>query len=104
MAIKPVKIRAKLKGDVAMVKSLMPHPMETGVRKDPDGNLIPAHFIEEVRCEHNGRLVLKADWGPSVSKNPYFSFKVTGAKSGDIIKVSWVDNLGEASSGEATLK
>jgi len=104
MAIKPVKIRAKMRGDMAVVKSLMPHPMETGVRKDPDGNLIPAHFIQEVRCEHNGNLVLQADWGASVSKDPYFSFKVAGAKSGDTIKVSWVDNLGQTSSGEATLK
>jgi len=104
MAIKPVKIRAKLKGDIAAVKSLMPHPMETGVRKDADGKLIPAHYIEQVSCEHNGKLVLTADWGPSVSKNPYFSFQISGAKSGDTIKISWVDNLGQSSSGEASLK
>ncbi len=101
---KPVKIRAKLKGDVASVKSLMPHPMETGTRKDPDGKLIPAHYIETVTCEHNGKAVIQAQWGPSVSKNPYFAFEVAGAKSGDVIKVSWVDNLGESASGEATLK
>ncbi len=101
---KPVKIRAKLKGDVASVKTLMPHPMETGTRKDPDGKLIPAHYIETVTCEHNGKAVIQAQWGPSVSKNPYFAFEVAGAKSGDVIKVSWVDNLGESASGEATLK
>jgi sulfur-oxidizing protein SoxZ len=101
---KPVKIRAKLKGDVAAVKSLMPHPMETGTRKDPEGQLIPAHYIETVTCEHNGTPVIQAQWGASVSKNPYFAFEVAGAKSGDVIKVSWVDNLGETSSGEATLK
>ena len=48
--------------------------------------------------------VIQAQWGPSVSKNPYFAFELTGAKSGDVIKVSWVDNLGETSSGEAALK
>ncbi len=101
---KAVKIRAKLKGDVAAVKSLMPHPMETGRRKDEAGNVIPAHFIETVTCEHNGKVILVADWGTSVSKNPYFSFEVKAAKSGDTVKVSWTDNLGEASSGEATLK
>jgi sulfur-oxidizing protein SoxZ len=47
---------------------------------------------------------LEAEWGPSVSKNPYFSFEVLAAKSGDIIKISWTDNLGETSSGDATLK
>ncbi len=101
---KPVKIRAKLKGDIAAVKSLMPHPMETGTRKDDAGNVIPAHYIETVTCEHNGKVVLVADWGPSVSKNPYFSFVISAAKSGDTVKISWTDNLGEASSGETTLK
>ena len=101
---KPVKIRAKLKDDVASVKSLMPHPMETGTRKDAEGNLISAHFIETVTCEHNGKVIIEADFGASVSKNPYFSFKVSGAKSGDVIKISWTDNLGESSSGETTLK
>ena len=99
-----IKIRAKVKNGVASVKSLIPHPMETGTRKDPEGNLIPAHYIETVTCEHNGTPVIQAQWGPSVSKNPYFSFEVAGAKSGDVIKISWADNLGETSSGEATLK
>ena len=101
---KPVKIRAKIKNGVAQVKSLMPHPMETGTRKDPDGNLVPAHYIETVTCEHNGQTLIVADWGPSVSKNPYFAFEILSAKSGDTVKVSWTDNLGETSSGETTLK
>lgn len=104
MAAKPVKIRGKVKDGVARIKALMPHPMETGTRRDADGNEIPAHYIEEVICEHNGAVTLKAQWGTSVSKNPYLSFKVNNAKSGDTIKISWTDNLGESSQGEITLK
>lgn len=104
MAAKKIKMRAKIKEGVAQVKCLMPHPMETGVRKTAEGELIPAHYIETVTCEHNGKVVMEAQWGTSVSKDPYFSFKASGAKSGDSIKVSWVDNLGESSSGEITLK
>ena len=104
MAAKPVKVRGKIKNGVAEIKSLMPHPMETGTRRTQDGELIPAHYIEEVTCEHNGNVVLQADMGPSVSKNPFFAFKVLNAKSGDVIKVRWVDNLGETSDGEITLK
>lgn len=98
-----VKIRAKLSDGVANVKSLMPHPMETGTRRDPDGNLIPAHFIETVTCFKNDEEVISADWGASVSTNPYFAFKVK-AQAGDVIKIDWVDNLGETSSGETVLK
>ncbi|MCH7743896.1 MAG: thiosulfate oxidation carrier complex protein SoxZ [Proteobacteria bacterium] len=104
MAAKPVKIRGKVKDGVARIKALMPHPMETGTRRDADGNVIPAHYIEEVICEHNGRVTMTAQWGPSVSKNPYLSFKVNNAAPGDAIKISWTDNLGESSQGEIKLK
>ncbi|HIG42867.1 MAG: thiosulfate oxidation carrier complex protein SoxZ [bacterium] len=104
MAAKPVKIRARAKDGLAKIKCLMPHPMETGTRRDAAGNLIAAHYIETVTCKHNDTEVLTAQWGPSVSKDPYLSFKVKGANSGDRISVSWVDNLGETSSGEMILK
>ncbi|MFT5209762.1 MAG: sulfur-oxidizing protein SoxZ [Flavobacterium sp.] len=104
MAVKPVKIRGKIKDGVAKVKALMPHPMETGTRRDANDQVIAAHYIEEVLCEINGIMTLKADWGPSVSKNPYFAFKINDAKPGDVVKISWTDNLGESSSGEITLK
>ncbi|NQV64122.1 MAG: thiosulfate oxidation carrier complex protein SoxZ, partial [SAR86 cluster bacterium] len=68
------------------------------------GAVIPAEFIEQVICKHNENVVLTADWGTSVSKNPYFAFKVKSAKPGDTIKVGWTDNLGNSSEGEIVLK
>jgi len=99
-----VKIRGKITDGVAEVKSLITHPMETGTRRDPDGNLIAAHYIEKVTCYRNDREVLSADWGASVSKNPYFAFSVKNANPGDVIKITWVDNIGATGSGELVLK
>lgn len=97
-----IKIRATLQGDVCEVKALMNHPMETGLRKDPKtGELVPAHFIREVVCAHNDKVVMTAQWGGGISKNPYLSFKVKGAKVGDSIKLSWTDNKGGTDSNEA---
>jgi len=102
MANKSIRIRAKLKGGETEVKSLMSHVMETGLRKDKKtGKKIPAHFIKEVVCEHNGKQVLLAQWGVAISKNPYLSFKFKGGKKGDTIKISWQDNKGESASAEA---
>ncbi len=96
-----IKIRAKVDGDVTTVKALISHPMETGLVKDKKtGQLIPAHFIQEVTCEHNGKNVLTALWGAAISKNPYLSFQFKGAKAGDTLKMSWVDNKGESDSTE----
>jgi len=104
MANKSIRIRAKMKGDVAEVKALMSHPMETGLRKNKKtGEKIPAHFIENVTCTHKGKAVMVANWGPAVSKNPYLSFRFKGAAKGDMITVSWVDNKKESSSEDAKI-
>jgi len=47
--------------------------------------------------------VLTAQWGPAVSKNPYLSFQFRGAKPGDKLTLSWVDNKGESDQIEVTL-
>lgn len=96
-----IKVRAKLSDGTTTVKALIKHPMETGQRKDKkSGKMIPAHFIQEVKCEHGGNAVMTAMWGAAVSKNPYLSFKFKGANAGDTVKISWVDNKGESDSVE----
>ena len=105
MAKKSIRIRAKMKGDVTEVKALMSHSMETGLRKDKKtGKKIPAHFIQEVMCDHNGKNVMVANWSVAVSKNPYLSFKFKGAAKGDTVKISWNDNKGKSDTAEAKIK
>ena len=99
----PMRIRAQTAGDKATVRVLMTHEMETGLRKDASGNPIPAWFIQEVGAQLNGKPVLSAQWGPSVSKNPFLQFSVKGAKAGDKISIAWVDNKGDKRSDEATV-
>lgn len=99
-----IKVRAKASGDTTTVKALMSHEMETGQRKDSKtGNLIPAHHIQEVVAEHNGKVVMTAYWSGAISKNPYLSFKFKGGKPGDSIKLSWVDNKGEKDSVDSKI-
>jgi sulfur-oxidizing protein SoxZ len=54
-------------------------------------------------CEHGGKTVMNAQWNATISKNPFLSFEFTGAKAGDMIKVSWVDNTGKSDSTEAKM-
>lgn len=99
----PMRIRAQVAGDKATVRVLMSHEMETGQRKDAAGNIIAAWHIQQVTAQHNGKTVMTAYWGPAVSKNPFLQFVVKGAKAGDKIAVSWVDNRGDKRTDEAVV-
>lgn len=99
----PMRIRATENGGVVEVKVLMSHIMETGQRKDASGNVVPAHFIQNVSVTCNGKTVLSAQWGPAVSKDPFMSFKFKGAAKGDKVVVTWTDNKGDSRTDEATI-
>jgi sulfur-oxidizing protein SoxZ len=77
--------------------------MESGQRRDSAGKLVPAWHIQEVTASHNGKVVMTAEWGPAVSKNPFLQFTVKGAKAGDKITVNWKDNRGDTRTDEATV-
>ena len=99
----PMKIRAAAMGDIAEVRVLMVHPMETGQRKDASGNLVPVHFIQEVTVRVNGKLMLEGQISQAVSRNPVFSFRLKGVKAGDKLEIAWLDNRGERSQSDAVV-
>ena len=99
----PMKIRATLKGDIADIRVLVAHPMETGQRKDAAGNIVPIHFIQSMTVTHNGSVVYEGQWSQAVSRNPVFAVRVKGAKVGDKVVVSWTDNKNDKRTDEATV-
>jgi sulfur-oxidizing protein SoxZ len=99
----PMRIRAQAAGDKATIRVLMSHEMESGQRKDGNGKIIPAWHIQDVTATLNGKVVMTAEWGPAVSKNPFLQFTIKGAKAGDKVGVTWKDNKGDTRSDEATV-
>lgn len=99
----PMKIRAAMNGEYTEVKVLMAHPMETGLRKDAAGAVIPAHYISEVTATSGGKTVLECRFSQSVAQNPYLAFKFKGGAKGGKVQVNWVDNKGDKRSDEATI-
>jgi sulfur-oxidizing protein SoxZ len=88
------RIRAKLKNDHTQVRVLLAHPMHTGRGEDEQGKLIPAEFIQDIRCWRNQVEVLTIKCGTATSSNPFFSFQLSGGEVGDTIDIRWVDNVG----------
>lgn len=103
MAAGPMKMRATLGAGYTDLRVLMTHPMETGLRKDSDGKVIPLHFIQHLTVKLNGRTVVEGQISQGISRNPLFSFRLKGGAKGDRIEVSWLDNNGGTNKTEAAV-
>jgi sulfur-oxidizing protein SoxZ len=101
----PMRVRATEKDGEVDVRILMGHEMETGQRKDEAGELVPAWFIQEVDVKVGDKTVFMAEFGPSVSKDPYLHFKLKGtANKGDTLAITWRDNRGESRTDEVAIR
>lgn len=84
---------AVAKGEVFQVKTLISHPMETGLRHDDQGNVIPRKIINKFTVDLNGKPLFTADIEPAVSANPYMQFKFKAQESGTLT-FTWIDDDG----------
>lgn len=100
-AVKPrVKVpKSASAGEVITIKTLISHPMESGQRKDNDGNPIPRQIINKFTCEFNGQTVFSCDIDPAVSANPYLEFTAKVNEAGTF-KFTWVDDDGSVYTDE----
>jgi len=98
----PTKIRATVKGSDGEVRILIPHVMESGLRRDPSGQLLAAHYITSLILSLNGRPVIESALGTAVSANPLFAFQLQGIKVGDKLSVAWLDSKGQKGGAEAS--
>ena len=103
--IKPrVKVPSKAKpGDVITIKTLISHPMETGLRKDKQGELIPRQIINKFVAMFEGEEVISVDIDPAVSANPYFEFDMTVPGPGTV-RFEWTDDDGTVYDIEKKIK
>lgn len=97
-----VRFKVRRADDKTFVHLLFSHPMETGRNKDAKGVTIPAWYLTEVDLQLNDESVSRVGLTTLASKNPVLYFELSGAQTGDSLKVTWKDNLSKA--GEATTK
>ncbi|MEO9459851.1 MAG: thiosulfate oxidation carrier complex protein SoxZ [Lentilitoribacter sp.] len=94
--VKPrVKVPKKASaGDVITIKTLISHKMESGQRKDGDGNVIPRSIINRFVADFNGENVIDVTLEPAISTNPYFQFDATVPETGEF-HFTWYDDDGD---------
>jgi sulfur-oxidizing protein SoxZ len=102
-AAEPIRIRARRSGDMADVRALITHPMETGLRVDASGRAVPAHYVTEVIASIGGRTVFNTQLSIAVSRDPLIAFRVRGVSAGQTLRVAWTDNRGNTRADEVAI-
>lgn len=75
------------------VKILITHPMETGLRKDSFGEVIPRRIINTFICRYGGEVVFSVDMHEAVSANPFIEFFLRATDSGTL-EFEWHEDGG----------
>ncbi|HSI27720.1 MAG TPA: thiosulfate oxidation carrier complex protein SoxZ [Methylophilus sp.] len=88
---------------IVELKIIIVHPMRTGRSKNDDGVLMPAHFMQLMQVLLNGKVIVDAQTGTGISRNPYFTFYLKEVKVGDVISVHWQDNRGFEGQSQVTV-
>jgi len=90
-------------GDVIKIKALVSHTMESGQRKDKEGNVIPRMIINKFECSFNDAPVFSCDIDAAVSANPFLEFRAKVMESGTF-KFMWVDDEGTVLEAEKSIE
>ena len=56
--------------------------METGLRRDPQGEVIPRKIINRFSCRYNDVVVFDVDLHEAMAANPYLEFYLRATESG----------------------
>ncbi|MEE4118085.1 thiosulfate oxidation carrier complex protein SoxZ [Rhodovulum sp. 12E13] len=95
--------RSTAAGETHTLKTLISHPMESGQRKDSDGNTIPRSIIHRFTCEYDGEMVIDVTMEPAISTNPYFEFEAKLPGPGEFV-FTWYDDDGSVYTETATVE
>lgn len=90
------------KDEVIEIKTLISHPMESGQRRNAQGQVIPRKIVNKFSVAYNGKPVFEAKLEPAISANPYLSFFLKCSESGKL-DFTWVDDDGSVYKSSQTI-
>ena len=77
--------RSSSPGEPSEIRSLVTHPMETGLREGPDGEVLARRMLDTLTVEYQGDTVLTVNMHTAVSENPYMRFFMAPEVPGEAI-------------------
>jgi sulfur-oxidizing protein SoxZ len=90
------------KGELLQIKTLISHQMETGLRRDSQGKVIPRQIINKFVCRYNDKEVFSVDLHEAMGANPYFEFYARATESGRLT-FEWQEDGGAVYTLESTI-
>ncbi len=93
---------AARRGEVIEIRALIAHPMETGLRADSEGRVVPRDTLRRLTCRYDGELVFAADLHPAIAANPLIIFHTVALQSGTI-SLTWTGDNGFVQTESVTL-
>ena len=88
-------------GQIIPVRTLINHPMETGLREDAAGNPVPRRIIENLHARLDGETVFQARLHQAISANPYVLFHLKAAPGQ--LEVIWTEDSGTQAGTRAAI-
>jgi sulfur-oxidizing protein SoxZ len=83
------------KGEVITLSAIFSHQMETGHRRDAEGQAVPRDIIALFTCQYDGMEIFRADLHPAISAYPFMQFTTVATVSGPIT-FTWTDEAGKS--------
>jgi sulfur-oxidizing protein SoxZ len=99
---KKFKIKAKEKKGTVKVKAMFRSLMADKEEAEKKG--IKPEYIKRITATVNGTTVFEADMSGFMSENPLIKFNFTGAKKGDKLAFTTIDNNGKKQTGKKKIK
>lgn len=79
------------RGEAVEVRILIQHPMETGFRRDANGQRVARNALHSFACRYNGVEVFRATLSTGIAANPTLRFFFRAEKSGEL-DFWWLDD------------
>ena len=97
-----VRVPAKFAANKpAEIVTLISHPMETGLRPDANGNIVPQRIVKGFVASLDGAPLFEVDLFRSVAANPYFRFFLTPKRAG-AVDFAWTEETGRRATASAS--
>jgi sulfur-oxidizing protein SoxZ len=86
--------RSARPGEVVEIRTLIEHPMETGLRQE-GGRTVPRDLLNRLTVRVNGEVALQAELRNGTSANPYHVFFLRLDRTSEI-DFTWTDERGRS--------